>query len=333
MKAALLMLTFALMTTGLRQRAVSLRSCSSLHHPCSTSEDLRRVQTKLLQKYAGKHPYTAVSFFSFTSSSINVDDESLQAVRLQLLSLNVRGTLTVGELERGYNGAFAVPTQHLAAMHECLSAALGSDVDLNVGATTDYAGSSTSHPFKKLIVKAKSSVLTDGREGVKVLDLSSCPTDELSPAEWHKEVAELTTNQGDKGSPPLLLDCRNQYESEMGTFAGATPLATEVFADSFDRLDALLDGVPRDRRVLTFCTGGIRCAKVNTYLRQHLGMTNTGRLKKGIIHYDRWLEDEREKEGEEEKEHKESLFVGHNFLFDRRRLSDQNKSGGEESSR
>lgn len=87
------------------------------------------------------------------------------------------------------------------------------------------------------------------------------------------------------------------------------------------------------RRVLTFCTGGIRCVKVNAYLKQKMGFQNIGRLKHGIIAYERWLtefsqphpDDLEEPDQKEEKPRsyshgKKNLFEGKNFLFDRRRL-------------
>jgi hypothetical protein len=67
------------------------------------------------------------------------------------------------------------------------------------------------------------------------------------------------------------------------------PLNTTFFRESWPVLDALLRDTPRDAPVLTFCTGGIRCVKVNAYLQQRLGFTNTHRLAGGIIAYDRWL--------------------------------------------
>ena len=112
----------------------------------------------------------------------------------------------------------------------------------------------------------------------------------------------------------------------MGTFEGSIPLNTDKFSQSWEKLDELLEDVPKDQRVLTFCTGGIRCVKVNAYLKQKLGLQNIGRLKKGIIGYEQWLE-----EASEEKEESfevvspskpaKNLFTGTNFLFDRRRQS------------
>lgn len=334
---------------GVHRPSPLVLQCSSISSSSPCSDDIRRAQAKLLLKFAGRNEvFTAVSCFAFNGGA-DVNQESLRQVRLNLAKLNVSGTLTLGELEPGYNGAFICPTKHLTAMHDCLSAALGPSVDLNIGTTTDYAESGMPFPFKKLVVKTKNCVLTDGlmaKEGTgSALDLALIPADEISPAEWHQEVASLL-KQTDE-SAPLLLDCRNQYESEMGTFSGATPLGTTVFADSWAKIDALLEGQPRDRRVLTFCTGGIRCEKVNAYLSQHLGMTNTGRLRKGIIHYESWIEEEREKEKEKERavggiiplsgapsppSAPSSLFQGKNFLFDRRRLeSGRAESGGPES--
>ena len=115
----------------------------------------------------------------------------------------------------------------------------------------------------------------------------------------------------------------------MGTFQNAIPLNTSTFRDTFPRLDILLKEIPKNQRILTFCTGGIRCVKVNAYLQQALGFQNTARLEKGIIAYEKWwkqhsitrknnyVESHNRLPGEELLH---SLFIGNNFLFDRRRM-------------
>ena len=127
-----------------------------------------------------------------------------------------------------------------------------------------------------------------------------------------------------------ISTCRNSYESEAGSFEGAIPLNTSIFSESWEKLDEILKNVPKDTPVMTFCTGGIRCIKVNAYLKQKLGMKNICRLKKGIIGYEQWIEGEQSASNEDEVDevemvsstgkNKESLFQGKNFLFDRRRL-------------
>jgi predicted sulfurtransferase len=121
-----------------------------------------------------------------------------------------------------------------------------------------------------------------------------------------------------------------------------------VFSDAFPLLDDLLKDFPKDQRILTFCTGGVRCVKVNAYLKQKLGFTNLGRLQKGIVGYERWraeVEIKRLQEGKvknkqqhfppegnnsdnnnpskatkAEKKKFESIWMGKNFVFDRSRF-------------
>jgi predicted sulfurtransferase len=71
----------------------------------------------------------------------------------------------------------------------------------------------------------------------------------------------------------------------VGAFEGATPLNTETYKDTWAALDRVLAGKPKDTRVLTYCTGGIRCVKVGAYLTQQLGFRNVGRLQGGIVNY------------------------------------------------
>ena len=76
-----------------------------------------------------------------------------------------------------------------------------------------------------------------------------------------------------------------------------------------EQLRSRLRDVPADTPIMTFCTGGIRCVKVNAFLQQELGFTNTMRLHDGINGYLRFLR----KEPAER-----SVFSGKNFVFDKR---------------
>ena len=107
-------------------------------------------------------------------------------------------------------------------------------------------------------------------------------------------------------------DCRNIYESQIGAFKGALALETNSFSDSWKKLENVLAEQPKDVPLLTYCTGGIRCVKVNAYLKQRLGFQSVERLRQGIIGYEQWLQQTDRKE--------ETLFEGENFLFDRRRI-------------
>ena len=74
-----------------------------------------------------------------------------------------------------------------------------------------------------------------------------------------------------------------------GKFEGAIPLNTTFFRESWDALEEVLKDVPKDAPVLTYCTGGIRCVKINAYIEQKMGFSNVARLEGGIISYAREL--------------------------------------------
>ena len=59
-----------------------------------------------------------------------------------------------------------------------------------------------------------------------------------------------------------IQDCRNDFESQLGRFVNAKPLETKVFSESWEKLDSMLEAVPKDTKIMTYCTGGIRCIKV-----------------------------------------------------------------------
>lgn len=155
-------------------------------------------------------------------------------------------------------------------------------------------------PFEKLNVRAREKVLADGFQ--KSLDWNKAGK-EVSAEEWHRLVQEQSDDV-------ILLDCRNKYESDVGRFEGAEPLNTQTFRESWDHLEKRLEHEDRNKKILTYCTGGIRCVKVNAFLEQKMGFSNTGRLEGGIVSYVRKLR--------EMDQIKESAFKGVNHVFDGR---------------
>lgn len=127
----------------------------------------------------------------------------------------------------------------------------------------------------------------------------------MEAAEWY----DLLTKYEEENEK-VILDCRNDYESDVGRFDGAEPLNIQTFRETWDRLEKRLEDVPRDKPILTYCTVGIRCAKVNAFLEQKMGFTNTARLKGGIVSYTTQLRDEGRLEA--------SKFKGVNDVFDGR---------------
>ena len=127
-------------------------------------------------------------------------------------------------------------------------------------------------PFRRLKVKIKNEIITFGVRGI---DPARDPAPAIEP--------ETLKDWLDRRDQVVLLDTRNRFEFEQGTFAGALHLGN----DSFRGFAALAEALPAlDRRVpiVTFCTGGIRCEKAAPLLRR-LGYDTVYQLAGGILRY------------------------------------------------
>jgi predicted sulfurtransferase len=254
-----------------------------------------------------------VSFFKF----VRFDAAARAVLRNELLELlerlGVRGSVYVAA--EGLNGQLSVPQEALSELQHALAAMRGLEsLRLNVqhaalGTVSVQSGAPL--PYRKLVVREKEQILTDGLAEAQ-LDWQRAGT-ELEAAEWHamllksraqRQPAQPARPVPPQASAPLLLDCRNEYESAAGSFVGAEPLGTDTFSESWEALRTRLADVPRDVPLMTFCTGGIRCVKTNAFLEQELGFTTTYRLKDGIHGYLQQFAN-----------HDGSQWEGDNFVF------------------
>ncbi|KAJ1431973.1 hypothetical protein B484DRAFT_448110 [Ochromonadaceae sp. CCMP2298] len=269
---------------------------------------------------ADAESFTMVSFYAFGDPCLAASDSeragsdmgscpSLQDFCLQLRQLWAP-FLSLGRVyvaNEGVNAQMAVPSnalQHFEAATR--SVPLFRLIRLNTDRSVTSADFQASQPFKALHIRVRDQIVADGfpqgREGGQEeggqggLDWSRAGR-EMTPLDWHRALQEQRGPSGGEGGEaggsvlaPVVLDCRNSYESDVGLFTGALPLNTTFFRESWAALDELLKDTPRDAPILTYCTGGIRCVKVNAYLQQRMGFTNTHRLQGGIINYTRQLE-------------------------------------------
>ncbi len=104
----------------------------------------------------------------------------------------------------------------------------------------------------------------------------------------------------------LLVDMRNHYEFEVGHFDGAIEIPSDTFREQLPLAVKLLEE-KKDKPVIMYCTGGIRCEKASAYLL-HRGFKKVFHLEGGIIHYANCVKEK----GLENK------FRGKNFVFDER---------------
>lgn len=224
----------------------------------------------------------------------------------------LRGTVYVAS--EGINAQFAVPVGE--PLNELLHT-FGKDggclpfdtFEYNTANMGNVVGSNIP-TFDKLIVRTRNYILRDGMKAQ--LDWNDVGI-ELDPNEWDAQLREQPNIQ--------LLDCRNSYESDQGTFNKARPLNTASFSDTWSVLDSQVEAndIDPSEPVYIFCTGGIRCVKVGAYLKQKLGVEDVRSLRHGIIGYERWNEEANKDVGIDQEE--DSLWVGENFLFDKRRFA------------
>ena len=257
---------------------------------------------------------TMLSFYSFPPEGIDDLEAFATQLRKQWKPFGALGRVYVAQ--EGVNAQMSVPTNVLDRFMDCCRSIpqLGEHMEngINVDpkllsrdefAIAGLAAGEPSPPFTNLHVRVRSQILADGLD--EALNWQSAGYD-MPPLEWHAKLKE----QKDNGEAPIILDCRNTYESNVGRFEGAEPVGTENFRDTWEVLEERLKDTPKDAPIYGYCTGGIRCVKVGAYLTQRLGFTNVSRLAGGIIAYDRTLQ---EKVPEEKP-----LFKGTNFVFDGR---------------
>ncbi len=101
---------------------------------------------------------------------------------------------------------------------------------------------------------------------------------------------------------------RNHYESEIGHFKNAVTPDVDTFRDSLDLIEEDLRDHKEDKKLVMYCTGGIRCEKASAYYK-HKGFKQVYQLEGGIIEYARQVEQLK----------LENKFKGKNFVFDHRR--------------
>jgi len=128
-------------------------------------------------------------------------------------------------------------------------------------------------PFARLLVKIKPEIVSFCVPGIVP---HKQPAPYIEPAEFKRWY--------DEGRDMLVLDVRNNYEIQLGSFDEAVHLDIRKFKEFSYAIDKLSKEKNKDRPVVTFCTGGIRCEKAAPYLKQQ-GFKHVFQLEGGIINY------------------------------------------------
>lgn len=148
------------------------------------------------------------------------------------------------------------------------------------------------HPFYRMKVKLKKEIVTMGVEGVNPNNVVGTY---VKPEDWNDLISDPDV---------ILLDTRNDYEVHIGTFKGAVDPKTTTFREFPKFVEQNLDKT-KHKKVAMFCTGGIRCEKASSYMKQQ-GFEEVYHLQGGILKY------------LENVPKEQSMWEGECFVFDQR---------------
>jgi UPF0176 protein len=172
------------------------------------------------------------------------------------------------------------------------------DVRLNIAIEQDIKS------FLKLKVKVRPKIVADGLDD---------DTFDVTDKGVHVDAEKF--NKLIEDPDTVLVDMRNHYESEIGHFKNAVTPDVDTFRDSLDIIEENLKPYKEDKKLVMYCTGGIRCEKASAYYK-HKGFKNVYQLEGGIIEYARQVKEKQ----------LPNKFIGKNFVFDERlneKISDE----------
>jgi len=201
-----------------------------------------------------------------------------------LLKNNIKGTLLLAR--EGINGTVSSDREGINALLSWFKA------DERFKDISYKESFDETIPFNRTKVKLKKEIVT---MGVQDIDPQKIVGTYVKPENWNKLISDPDV---------LLVDTRNNYEVEIGTFKNAVNPETETFREFPEYVSKNLDA-NKHKKVAMFCTGGIRCEKSTAYLKEK-GFDEVYHLEGGILKY------------LEEVPEQESMWQGECFVFDNR---------------
>lgn len=222
--------------------------------------------------------------------------ENLPEIKAKLKSamdeFSIKGTILIAE--EGYNSTISGFPEDIEKFIEILEETFETKLQFK---TSFYS----ERPFLRAKVRIKKEIVSLRKK----VEIAKGFGTHIKSAEWNKIISDKDT---------LVLDTRNDYEVELGTFKGAINPKIEKFSD-LPRFVTENYSPKTHKRVAMFCTGGIRCEKFAPWMVE-MGFEEVYQLEGGILKY---LEETRETD---------SLWEGKCFVFDDRIAVDKNLHGG-----
>ena len=246
-----------------------------------------RLDRKVLKERIAKleEEYTTLSFYKYYK--IDQPEQFRDELYRVWYSMGVLGRIYIAH--EGINAQLALPTKNLEVFNTHLDT-----FSIFKGMRRNFAVED-GKSFFKLKIQVRDKIVADGIND-PTFDPGNCGV-HLDAKKWNElmEQADVT-----------LVDFRNHYESEVGHFQNAILPDVDTFREQLPKVAEELQD-KKDKPLLIYCTGGIRCEKASAYMKYH-GFTEVYQLEGGIIKYARDC-----KENDIEPK-----FIGKNFVFDER---------------
>ncbi len=249
-------------------------------HNKINGEELKR---KLM---GANEPRTTISFYKY--HHINDPKSFRDNLFVTFTNLKVLGRIYVAA--EGINAQFSIPDERLEALKNEIE-----NIEFLKGIRLNLAVDDNGKSFFKLAIKVKNKIVADG-----ISDKSF----DVTRIGKHLKAEEY--NQLTDSNEVIVVDMRNHYESEVGHFENAILPDVDTFREQLPYVASLLQD-KKDKAIVMYCTGGIRCEKASAYM-MHNGFKEVYQLEGGIIEYARQVK----AKGLPNK------FHGKNFVFDER---------------
>ncbi len=241
-----------------------------------------------LKKKLFSENFKRITFSFYRYVNLSNPSEMRNNLYLEWSELGALGRIYLAK--EGINAQLSIPEFNFETFKEKLySRKEFADIPFKIAVEDD--GKS----FLKLILKVRPKIVADG-----------LPEDSFDTTNVGNHLSAKEFNRYLNQADTLTIDMRNQYESEVGHFEGAILPDADTFREELPMVLELLKG-KEDKKILLYCTGGIRCEKASAYLK-HNGFKDVNQLYGGIIAYKR----------EVSEENLENKFHGKNFVFDER---------------
>ncbi len=247
-----------------------------------------RVNKIILKERLANEPFKRKTLSFYRYVTIENPSEFRDDLFRKWSELNCFGRIYVAR--EGINAQMSIPEQNLEEFLLQLSSIPGlAEMPIK------YAIVDNGKSFYKLTIKVRPKIVADGLDHDKY-DLSKVGK-HLSALEFHELAGNPQT---------VVIDMRNHYESEIGRFENAVCPDADTFKDAIQLVIRDFEQ-EKDKKILLYCTGGIRCEKASSFLL-HNGFSDVSQLYGGIIEYAQQIK------------HLglPSKFIGKNFVFDER---------------